>query len=184
MMGKKEFLAEFDQKYYPLLQGRAQSFRDVFEALGPEVTIVETGTLREPGNWAGDGQSTLLFDRYVTHCLGKVYSIDINPRNSEVAKPLVTFAVTFIVEDSLKFLPRLEEPIDLLYLDSLDGDMKGTAEHQLQEFLEAKKNLHSGSIVFIDDRSYKGRLLIPYIEGVLGWPSLTRGGIQDAWRVP
>jgi predicted O-methyltransferase YrrM len=183
-MNKSAFLQEFDHKYHSLLAGRAQSFRDVFEALGPNPTIVETGTLRTPGNWAGDGQSTILFDRYVTCCSGKVYSIDIDPKNAGVTKPLVSQAVTFIVEDSLAFLPRMEEPIDLLYLDSLDGNMKGTAEHQLNEFLAAEKNLRSGSILFIDDRSYKGTLLIPHIEGVMKWPSLTRSGIQDAWRIP
>lgn len=184
MMGKKEFLGEFDHKYSSLLAGRATSFRDVFEALGPEPTIVETGTLRTPGNWAGDGQSTVLFDRYVCHCGGKVYSIDIDPKNSETTKPLVSHCVTFIVEDSLKFLPRLEEPIDLLYLDSLDGNYPGTQEHMLKEFQSARHCLRQGSILFIDDRSYKGPLLIQHIDGDLHWPVLTRSGIQDAWRVP
>ena len=75
---------------------RKTSFSMIFEYLdkqqGP-INIVETGCLRIKDNFDGDGQSTLLFDKYT---LGrengsKVYTVDINPNATKVCKPVADF---------------------------------------------------------------------------------------------
>lgn len=46
--------------------------------VGP--VIVEAGTIRTPGNWEGDGQSTLVWARWVEKLeVGRVYSFDPDP---------------------------------------------------------------------------------------------------------
>jgi predicted O-methyltransferase YrrM len=181
-MSKQEFLTKFDNHFAPLLAGRKKTFRAVFDALGEEILIVETGTLRTPGNWAGDGQSTVLFDEYCKATDSRLYSIDINPVSTEAARPFVSSRTTLITEHSILFLRRMEEPIDLLYLDSLDGNFPNTAEHMLEEFTTAQHCLKPGSIVFIDDISTKGRLIIPHLNGLA--TAIAADEVQIAWRMP
>jgi predicted O-methyltransferase YrrM len=181
-MSKQEFLTKFDSQFAPLLAGRQKTFRAVFASLGDDLLIVETGTLRTPGNWAGDGQSTVLFDEYCQATNSRLYSIDISPASTEAAKPLVSSRTTLITEHSILFLRRLEEPVDLLYLDSLDGNFPNTAEHMLEEFVTARRCLKPGSIVFIDDISTKGRLIIPHMDNIAS--RVTSNEVQIAWTMP
>ena len=44
-----------------------------------------------------------------------------------------------LFEDSIKFLFEFDKKIDLLYLNSLDGQLDGAAEHQLKEIKAAEK---------------------------------------------
>ena len=66
-MRNETFWAWFNSIAAPQLAKREVSFRKIFEYLdqieGP-LTIIETGCMRELGNWAGDGQSTSLWDKY------------------------------------------------------------------------------------------------------------------------
>ena len=57
---------------------REVSFRKIFKDLDPldepkPLVIIETGCVRaaviSPQNWGGDGQSTVLFDRYLPRVL-------------------------------------------------------------------------------------------------------------------
>jgi hypothetical protein len=182
MTTKEEFLVLYDKEYGPLLADRTKTFRAVFEALSPNPSIVETGTLRTLGNWAGDGQSTILWDKYAQICGGWVWTVDIENRR-ELISSLVSSRTTIVTSDSILFFKASNAPpIDLLYLDSLDGNFPNTAEHMLAEFQGAQHLLRPGAIVLIDDISTKGRLIIPHIEGDLKWPVLTRGTTQIAWR--
>ena len=64
------------------LYQRAHGFNLVFahlESLNQsEYHIIETGTMRNPGNWK-DGQSARLFTEFVEHHGGTVRSVDIDP---------------------------------------------------------------------------------------------------------
>lgn len=59
----------FNAEAGPRLARREETFRKMFkylDELSQPVSIVETGCTRLKGNWAGDGQSTVLFDRYIS----------------------------------------------------------------------------------------------------------------------
>jgi len=66
------------------LEWRSQSFTQMFDYLDRfdrPVGIIETGCVREVGNWRGDGGSTLLFDKYAqTHPGSVVQSVDIDAK--------------------------------------------------------------------------------------------------------
>ena len=88
---------------------REISFRKIFEYLDNQPTpmiIVDTGSLREEWNFLGDGQSTLLFDKY-TQFRGdnsKVYTVDINPNVTNLCKRIVSDKVDIITGDSVGYL--------------------------------------------------------------------------------
>lgn len=121
--------------------------------------IVETGTQRmidDPG-----GCSTLLFGAFCSRYDKHLYTVDVNPQNLEVAKQATKQYenhITYILSNSVEFLNDFNEPIDLLYLDSLDcpadGDALESQTHNLNELKAAYKNLHVGSIILIDDNSF------------------------------
>src|SRR5262245_9469296 len=114
----------------PKLVLRERTFRAIFEHLdkisGP-VTIVETGCTRKGGDWEGDGQSSVLFDKYVSmrDQDSVVYSVDIDPASVAEARKLVSSRVQVTQDDGVHFLSQLTarltgegKTIDLLYLDS------------------------------------------------------------------
>jgi hypothetical protein len=184
---RQQFLARFDLEHSDLLGPRAKTFRKVFEDLKEDPLIVETGTLRTPGSWYGDGNSTVLFDEYCQALGGEVWSVDLSPTAKVAAQPLVSSHTTLFTRDSVQFLETCIHPdckIDLLYLDSLDGHLPDADSHQLAEFQAAQRLLSSGSIVLIDDISTKGRRLIPYMDDVVKAPRLVEGDTQIAWRMP
>ena len=75
---------------------------------GP-INIVETGCLRIKDNFNGDGQSTLLFDKYTMNreSESKVYTVDINPNATKVCKSVVSENVEVNTGDSVKYLVEL-----------------------------------------------------------------------------
>lgn len=148
------FIEQFDREFAPRLAYRKNTFRKVFELLNnKKALIVETGTTRDKGNWNGDGQSTILWDAYVNWCGGEVFSVDCDPK-AVVTAMNVTSPKTFVVcYDSIKYLkefPRKNE-IDLLYLDSLDANIKGAAYHNFMELLSVWNELKAGCIIMVDD---------------------------------
>ena len=71
--------------------------------------------------------------------------------------------VTFVNEDSLKFLKSFNKKIDFLYLDSLDGQMENANEHQLSEIKIALPKLKKNSLVLLDDKGTKTKLSAKYM---------------------
>jgi len=66
-MRSPDFWRWFDKIAGPHLIHRTKGFRRVFDYLDRfdrPIGIVETGCVRQRDNWVGDGQSTILFDRY------------------------------------------------------------------------------------------------------------------------
>ena len=139
--------------------------------------IVETGTLRNPGNWK-DGQSARLFLEFVNLTSGTVRSVDIDPKACDQARRALTDERFHVYcADSVTWLEsqRDLEEVDLFYLDSWDvkwHDDHDSAQHHLREFRAIEHNLKPGAIVAIDDnarfldgrRTGKGRAIVEYLD--------------------
>ena len=77
----------------PQLAHRTEGFRKVFDHLDRfdrPVGIVETGCVRQQDNWAGDGKSTILFNRYAEfHPRSAVFSVNRDPEAAALCRSLV-----------------------------------------------------------------------------------------------
>src|SRR5215469_7688791 len=157
-----QFWGWFNDEIKPRLNNRKDTFAQIFEYLDRfkrPVTIIETGCLRHDGNFEGDGQSTLLFDRYVTANGGHVFSVDINPEHTALARTKVSDHVTIHTGDSIAFLRELavanrQLSPDFVYLDSLDfmeQDPFQTALHCGNEFFAIRPVLRPDTLVVCDD---------------------------------
>lgn len=115
--------------------------------------IVETGCARQPGNWSGDGQSTLVWDWLLDQVGGTGLAMDISKENCAVAASQVTqFKVACV--DSVVGLRTMVTPetIDFLYLDSYDlTDTIDSPLHHLAELASVYAQLPSGCLIAIDD---------------------------------
>ena len=116
-MTTQDFWKYFEKEAEPKLEKRAKTFRLMFEYLdqqsGP-ILIIETGVARQPDNWAGDGQSTVLFDRYVT-ARGPdshVHAVDISADSVVACRGMVGNQTTVHLQDSVKFLDELARDAD------------------------------------------------------------------------
>lgn len=191
------WLDHYRRIYYPLLniqfdgvQGvladglynRAVGFDVIFRLLlnqkQSNFNIIETGTLRTPGNWM-DGQSARLFTEFVDLYGGQMRSVDIDSAACEAARNIVTshkFSVTH--SDSVAWLESLTDldQVDLFYLDSYDVDWNNdtaSADHHLKEFKIIQPFIRAGAVVAVDDnsrwvnnnrRTGKGRAIVEYLE--------------------
>lgn len=167
---------------------RAEAFRTIGDLLPDKCRIVETGTVRVPGNWEGDGQSTVVWSTFAQPLGGDVVTIDIDPVGATLVGVLGLANVLAITGDSLAVLPLLRRPADLLYLDSFDVDWNDpdpAAEHHLRELTAASHLLNPGSIVAVDDNrdgAGKGtKVAARMVE--LGAEEIVSGYVR-AWRLP
>jgi tetratricopeptide (TPR) repeat protein len=156
-----EFWTWYDDFAAPLLRGRAKTFRKMFEHLDEfdrPVRIFETGCIEDPDNWAGNGCSTILFDKYrETHPGSKVWSVDIEPDKIDQVRRLLP-NVDAICDDSVKvmgdYAKHADGPLDLLYLDASHlewSDPVPSALHHLNELMAVMPALHSRTMVAVDD---------------------------------
>ena len=164
------------------LYQRAEGFNLVFAHLESrdqsEYHIVETGTMRNPGNWK-DGQSARLFTEFVEYHGGTVRSVDIDPEAVVAAQNSIqSTRFKSTCEDSVLYLSTQLDlnQVDLFYLDSYDvkwNDDHLSADHHLQEFLTIEPHLKPGAMVVIDDnsrflnsnqRTGKGHYIADYLE--------------------
>jgi len=164
------------------LYQRAHGFNLVFahlESLNQsEYHIIETGTMRNPGNWK-DGQSARLFTEFVDYHGGSVRSVDIDPAAVDSARNSIQsdrFESTCL--DSVLYLAtQLDlDSVDLFYLDSYDvkwDNDHASAAHHLIEFQIIEPHLKSGAMVVIDNnsrflnnnqRTGKGHYIADYLE--------------------
>lgn len=127
--------------------------------------IVETGSMRvrdDPG-----GAYTLLWGAFCKRYEKRLITIDLSPEVTNVCKEATTgYAdyITYVTQDSIEFLRSFNEPIDLLFLDSMDcpipieGQAMPSAEeaqrHNLEEFKVAERNLHKNSLLLMDDNNF------------------------------
>lgn len=136
--------------------------------------IVETGTARFGSNgFYGDGASTLIFGYWSFLNHAHMYSVDVDKKAVEISSQAVReYAdyVHIIQNDSIDFLKKFSLPIDFLYLDSFDFDIKNPGPsqlHHLKEIEAAYDKLVPGAIVMIDDcklpHGGKGKLVIEFL---------------------
>ena len=168
-------------KYKDLLGIRYQTFQKLFKIAEERElkTVIETGTARgktkfyyrEPKiNWK-DGMSTLLFAEYVEKVNGTFWSCDIDNQNIFNAHKFTekqSYKVNFALADSLVFLRDLSTTIDILYLDSLDGQTLGANKHQLEEAKISESKLNKKGIILLDDKGKKTELSFPFLTSK-GW---------------
>ena len=166
MQNSMEFWKFFNEYAAARLRKREKTFRKIFEYLDQiahPLIIVETGCARTAGNWEGDGQSTVLFDKYISlrDAESVLYSVDVNPNAIAEAKKLVSHRVQLNQDDSVKFLKQLTgqllengKTIDMLYLDSFDADWVywyPSAIHHLKELCAAMRSIRKDTLVAVDD---------------------------------
>jgi hypothetical protein len=166
MTSQSAFWSYFNDTAADKLWYREKTFRKTFEHLdrisGP-VCIVETGCARLADNWGGDGQSTVMFDKYISarDDGSTCYSVDISPESVAACRAIVSDRVQLHQDDSVRFLTQLNadfcregKTIDCLYLDSFDLDLvywQPSAVHHLKELCAAIRCLRKDTLVVVDD---------------------------------
>lgn len=157
------FLKTFEEEFAPKLDTgaykRAEGFRKMFQFLeaasqNNHIVIVETGTARRLNAWS-DGQSTFLWDKFLRTCTGEIYSIDLDPKASELSQAH-TKHVNYLVGDSVEHLNYLSavSRASLVYLDSYDLDINKPQEsalHHLMELTAIYGRLPRGCLIAVDD---------------------------------
>src|ERR1043166_3751718 len=121
---------------------------------------------------------------YLRRAGGRLSSVDLNANHTAFARAWTDVfggAVTVHTDDSVAFLRRFSEKIDVLYLDSLDTTESGHADHALRELEAALPKLHEQSLVLLDDSPWaskawsgKGAKVIPWLIDH-GWHLLYGG---------
>lgn len=165
----------------------------MFEALAERrgLRIVETGCIRTPGNWAGDGQSSVMFDDYANEYDGYFHTIDLSPESIAAAKSVCKGKKTYFhTGDSIERLWGMTHSIDLLYLDSFDLNPfypMPSAVHHLMELTAAARRLQQFSIVAVDDfestaAGGKGMLVDQFMKHINA--HVIYEGYQKVWMVP
>ncbi len=167
---------KFLDKYNNKKNIRFVSFKKTFDVCLQRnlKIIVETGTARgktkflffKKYNWK-DGMSTPMFAEFANYVKGKLHTCDISLENINNAKKFTkNFSknIEYYVQNSLDFLNEFKQPIDLLYLDSLDGhNIKTASEHQLNEIKIGLNKLHNNSLILLDDKGSKTILSVNYL---------------------
>lgn len=160
-----KFWSFFEAEAYPKLAHRQESLKYVFEYLDRlrrPVFIVETGCVRNMGTWYGEGQSTVLFDKFVSALPGSVmHSVDLDPKATQLCRGIVSGNVNVHTSDSVIFLRQLAKTppdgfdrIDVLYLDSYDVDFANphaSALHHMKELIAVSTLIGPETLVVIDD---------------------------------
>ena len=169
---------EFYTKFYPYLDHRAGTNEKMLRYLDSlnkdKYLIVETGTTRDPGNIASEGNSTLIFDLYCNHRNGTLYSVDLSDWSCSQARKVTSNKTIICLSDSVKFLNEFPNPedIDLLYLDSLDVywyNPNPSSLHHLKELTAVYAKLKRGCLIVIDDNDQgigKGQYVAEFLEDV------------------
>jgi len=191
---------DFDEQYRrffrPRLAKRADGFDVLFQSLlslERSPLIIETGCLRQPGNWEGDGQSTFMFDALVRSRGGALFSIDVTNESIDSARRVCSSAAQLIENDSVAALDALSRivsrPIDLLYLDSFDLDPKNplpSAIHHALELAAARPLIAPGTLICVDDYGVgaeggKGMIVDRFMSDVRA--KVLYSGYQKVWRM-
>lgn len=163
-------MMDFFEKYEKDLAtgGRSASTRLALDLLlekGGSI-IVETGTTRMKEDWGGGMFTLVAGDFCKNNTQFHLFTVDIDHEAietcAEVTKEFNTF-ITYVVSDSVNFLKKFDQKIDLLYLDSMDCPQYDDPEslnliksqlHQLREFETAIAKLADRAIILLDDNGF------------------------------
>jgi hypothetical protein len=191
------FEEQFRQRFHPRLGKRADGFGVIFDVLlksKGSVIIVETGCMRVPSNWEGDGQSTFMFDAFVQDRGGLFFSIDAALESIDTARLACSSMTQLLLNNSVPALHALSRVIptqvSLLYLDSFDFDVNNplpSAIHHSLELTAARSLIGSGTIVCVDDYALgsdggKGMILDKFFSSIRA--EVLHCGYQKVWRTP
>ncbi|WP_025886081.1 hypothetical protein [Asaia prunellae] len=192
-----DFRSAFDRHLRSRLGKRADGFAIIFDRLDKHSrpVIIETGCLRVPDNWEGDGQSTFQFDWYARERQGCVFTIDINPASIDSARRACSGTTNTILNDSRPALHALGQncarPASLLYLDSFDLDLNNpmpSAVHHATEMMAARGLIGEGTIICVDDFDVpplgaggKGLIVDQFMNSV--GARLLYSGYQKIWEL-
>lgn len=150
-----------------LTAGRQQSFNLMLENIQNKDNpiIIETGCIRNPNSYDGDGMSTMIFDSFAYHHDAEYYSVDLNIDHVNLAKKM-TKKAKITCSDSVKFLFDLNsylilnnKRVDLLYLDSYDLDRNNphpSSMHHIMELIAIWPSCGTGTIIAVDDNFDNG----------------------------
>lgn len=170
-MRSAEFWSFFENEAAPRLALRANTFRKMFEhldRLDRPVHVIETGCARTQDDWAGEGQSTVLFDQYIRHHAteSRLYSVDINKAAVDYARTFIGPKTLLTNDDSVRYLAGLTADFlaagrtaDLVYLDAYDLDWHHwypSAAHHLMELCAVSRILRKDTLVVVDDCGLSG----------------------------
>lgn len=186
----------FQNHFRPRLGNRADGFGVIFDALlgRSDLLIVETGSMRIPGNWEGDGQSTFMFDALVQRSSGLLFSIDITLNSIDTARRACSSSTQLILNNSVAALYALtscvKKQASLLYFDSFDLDIAQplpSAIHHIMELTAARALVGPGTIVCVDDYALgseggKGMILDKFFYNISA--KVLHSGYQKVWLVP
>jgi len=186
--------ANFAERFAPHLGAtrRWQAFvfiADRLAELRRPIGIVETGCLRQIGNWAGDGQSTVVWDWLLKQHGGYGHSYDISAESVAAARSSVS-TMQVHQQDSVEALAGFASAstIDLLYLDSYDwtADSDASAQHHRKELEAIYDRLRPGCLIAVDDCMGKSEgkhaLVLPWLAERGVEPIVT--GYVYVWRKP
>jgi hypothetical protein len=186
--------ANFAERFAPHLGAtrRWQAFVFIADALAElrrPIGIVETGCLRQPDNWAGDGQSTAVWDWLLNQHGGYGHSYDISPDSVAAARAAVS-RMQVHQQDSVEALASFASAstIDLLYLDSYDwkAGSDASALHHRAELEAIYDRLRPGCLIAVDDcmgkEKGKHALVLPWLAERGVEPIVT--GYVYVWRKP
>jgi hypothetical protein len=186
----------FRQHFRPRLGKRAEGFDVLFKSAlshGRSILVVETGCLRVPGNWEGDGQSTFMFDALVRMYGGVLFSIDVSSESVDSARRVCSSATQLIENDSVSALHALAQivskQIDLLYMDSFDLDPENplpSAIHHALELTAVRPLIGPGTVVCVDDYAVgetggKGMIVDRFLSNIRA--QVLYSGYQKVWRL-
>lgn len=165
---------------------RHLSFAKIFEYLQNlhrPFRIVETGCIRADNDWAGAGYSTFLFGLFAKRFNSTLQSIDLSAQNINYAKTACAtlINVSFCEADSVAAISSLSHLVDFFYLDSMDANVPGHAEHGLREAQSCVNKITADGLIAIDDTINdggkffgKGALAVPWLLDN-GWKILFMG---------
>jgi hypothetical protein len=183
---------------------RQDGFDYIFEYLKTKNNpfIVETGCARQLDNYSGDGQSSLLFDKYIKEYGGYFWTVDISEESVNYSKSQMTSDNSVVtLGDSITKLKDLNtillqdnNKIDFLYLDSFDAPRDNpevlflSALHHMYELTTIKPSLTSGALICVDDNwidndklEGKGKIIFDYMQRLGIEPCAV--GYQMFWRI-
>ena len=195
---------QFYNDVRPRLGHRMMGFDYIFNYLSriKEPLIVETGCARQDNNYEGDGQSSLLFDKYIAERGGHFITVDIAEESIQYCKSKMTSEHSLVVKnDSVSFLQQLNQKlisdgkkIDFLYLDSFDAPrdqpdvVYNSALHHLYELMTIMPSLAQGALIGVDDNwnedgkmKGKGQLIADYMSKIGNEPTLNL--YQIFWKL-
>jgi len=161
-------------------------FREV-QSRWPSPRVVETGCVRSPEDWSAGYFGFLCGALLDQHGGGSLTSVDNDPTNCSTARGLCwRWSRSIIVEsDSVLYLKARTESVDVAYLDSMDTEIRGHAEHALREAQAVEPLMSDHGLIVFDDTppdgnggwGGKGRLAVMWLKEN-GWRVLPISGYQ------